>query len=197
MAVTYRELPTMSSGHIYILTSESLKRTCVKIGFTRSSPESRAKQLSKMAAIPLLFKVYYSCHVNAAEEAERRVQKQRNFSAKPNNSAVRACIARAAARAQSPRLKVGFYFDPVCGSGKRFGLTFQWRRGREACSMITKMYKTRNLAQNATAKNAKKGGAMAERPSPFEFFGWMSERFCRSFRARPHFCIYPGFRCAP
>ena len=34
-----------------------------------------------------------------------------------------------------------------------FDVTFQWRRRREACSMITKMYRTRNLAVTTTQKS--------------------------------------------
>jgi hypothetical protein len=33
-----------------------------------------------------------------------------------------------------------------------FDVTFQWRRRREACSMITKMYRTRKLPVTATQK---------------------------------------------
>jgi hypothetical protein len=40
---------------------------------------------------------------------------------------------------------------PSCRRIRR--VTFQWRRRREACSMITKMYRTRNLAVTATQKS--------------------------------------------
>ena len=63
----------MPAGHIYILTNPSLKRNCVKIGFTRLSPDSRAKTLSRMAAIPTPFEVYYFCQVRDVKQAERRL----------------------------------------------------------------------------------------------------------------------------
>src|SRR6516162_1603443 len=43
--------------------------------------------------------------------------------------------------------------DRLAQAAVGFEVTFQWRRRREACSMITKMYRTRKLAVTATQKS--------------------------------------------
>lgn len=63
----------MHSGHIYVLTNPLLPADCVKIGFTRKSPEHRAAVLSKMAAIPMPFVVFSACEVKDVTRAERRL----------------------------------------------------------------------------------------------------------------------------
>lgn len=63
----------MSSGHIYVLSNPLLPSDCVKIGRTCVSPENRAKELSKMAAIPGPFTVSFACQVNDVFQAERRL----------------------------------------------------------------------------------------------------------------------------
>ena len=46
---------------------------CMKIGLTRTSPQHRASELSRMSAIPAPFQIEHCCHVTDVVVAERRL----------------------------------------------------------------------------------------------------------------------------
>lgn len=63
----------MEAGYLYVLSNHMLPADCRKIGFTKVSPETRAKALSRMSAIPVPFTVEFACTVKNGAQAERRV----------------------------------------------------------------------------------------------------------------------------
>lgn len=87
----------MSAGFIYIASNTALKDGLLKIGLTKSRPESRLDSLSKSTSIPDYFHLEYSKKVSDVNAAEIRMhmllekfrhRKEKEFFAVNLNSAI-------------------------------------------------------------------------------------------------------------
>jgi T5orf172 domain len=85
-------------GVVYILRSDALKDTIVKIGMTTRSSEKRAWELAGASGVPTQFEVLYEEHVANCEQAEflihralarYRIRRDREFFDVPLKIAVR------------------------------------------------------------------------------------------------------------
>lgn len=59
-------------GFVYIMSNPAYKKNLLKVGFTRKTPEERAKELYK-TGVPNEFKVEYKVKFKDAEKAERQI----------------------------------------------------------------------------------------------------------------------------